>query len=238
MKRSAALFPIALALGEITLAPWASAQAQGSREEGPIEIEKCRTIDQPGSYKLVNNLTGHFDANGNCLVITAGFVTIDLSGFLISGGFTGTGILAAAGAGGIVVRNGSISGFDTGVDAGGSSIVEALRVVGNVFENDPASFGIKSGGIVKDNFVTGTGMAGISATGTVTGNVSSGNFHDGILVGPGSTVIGNTVDGNGRMGLVVTCPSNVTNNTAINNFESFNLNLLGDGCNNTNNVAP
>ena len=84
MKSSAALFPIALALGALTLAPWASAQAQDSRQEGPFEIEKCQTISNPGSYKLVNNLTFE-GTTGTPLQVTANFVTIDLAGFTISG---------------------------------------------------------------------------------------------------------------------------------------------------------
>jgi hypothetical protein len=89
MRRPAAFFPIALALAAITLAPVAGARADG-REEGPFEVEKCQTIDMPGSYKLVNDLT--FTATtGTCLLITADFVTIDLAGFTISraGGFPG-----------------------------------------------------------------------------------------------------------------------------------------------------
>jgi hypothetical protein len=69
----------------------------------------------------------------------------------------------------------------------------------------------------------------------VTGN------ERGILVGPGSTVIGNTVTGNGPVGgIFVACPSNVTDNTAVNNVSTAgpsNLILVGDGWNNTNNVA-
>ena len=81
MGTPASVFTIALALGPIILAPvGASARADG-REEGPFEIEKCQTIDKPGSYKLVNNLV----ATNDCLVITADFVTIDLAGFTISG---------------------------------------------------------------------------------------------------------------------------------------------------------
>jgi hypothetical protein len=37
-------------------------------------------------------------------------------------------------------------------------------------------------------------------------------------------------------GILVECPSNVTNNTAVGN--GTNLQLNGQGCNNTNNVAP
>lgn len=74
MRRPSAVFTIALALGAIILAPLAGARADG-REEGPREIERCQTIDKPGSYKLVNDLT--FSATtGTCLTITADSVTI------------------------------------------------------------------------------------------------------------------------------------------------------------------
>ena len=83
MRRPAELFPIALALGAMVLAPGA-----GAREEGPTEIERCQTISQPGSYVLVHNLT----ATGDCLLINADFVTVDLAGFAIIGSGTGTAI--------------------------------------------------------------------------------------------------------------------------------------------------
>ena len=47
--RPATIFPFALALGALILAPRPGAYAQDSRQEGPIEIEKCQTIDKPGS---------------------------------------------------------------------------------------------------------------------------------------------------------------------------------------------
>ena len=46
MSKPALVFSIGLALGVISLAPLAAAQSQASREEGPIEIEKCQTIEQ------------------------------------------------------------------------------------------------------------------------------------------------------------------------------------------------
>ena len=61
-----------------------------------------------------------------------------------------------------------------------------------------------------------------------------------MVIGTGSTVIGNTVTNTqafNHVGLFVDCPSNVTNNTAVNN-NGGNLTLNGNGCNNTNNVAP
>jgi hypothetical protein len=74
MRQPAALFPIALALGA-AIAPGPGAQA------APTPIRECQTIDQPGSYVLERNLT----ATGDCLVITANFVTVNLAGFALTG---------------------------------------------------------------------------------------------------------------------------------------------------------
>jgi hypothetical protein len=251
MKRPAAFLPIALALGAIIVAPRVGVQAQDSREERPIEIRKCQTIRQSGSYKLVNNLKIGPDAN--CLVITADFVTIDLAGFTITGGGSnalqgaGSGIVALSSSGnlvGIAVRNGSISNFANGVDlaSANGSIVEGLRVSG---DGAGTNVGIVANGIVRGNTVIGIfGIGpghgdGISATGTVTGNYVTGSRGAQIAVGQGSTVIGNTVGPapSADFGLVVDCPSNVTDNTATGSAAT-NLLLSGTGCNNTNNVAP
>jgi hypothetical protein len=219
------------------LAPVAGAQSQDARE-GPIEIEKCQTISHPGSYKLVNNLT-FTGPTGTCLTIAASSVAIDLAGFTISGpgGFPNfpTGIAAGNDTRGIAVRNGSISGFSTGVDLGGDgSMVEGLRVFGS---GCPCELGIAATGIVRGNTVVGIsglpgGGLGISATGIVTGNYVTGSRLVGISVGQGSTVIGNTALHNELFGIEVSCPSNVTDNTAEPNFR-----LVGTGCNNTNNVG-
>jgi hypothetical protein len=108
----------------------------------------------------------------------------------------------------------------------------------------PCERGIVAKGIVRGNTVSiasaPSGSVGISATGIVTGNYAFGNRSTGMAVGQGSTVIGNTVTdtfGGPGFGLVVECPSNVTDNTVVNN-QGGNLILDGNGCNNTNNVAP
>jgi hypothetical protein len=224
MRRPAAFFPIALALGATILVPEASA-----REATPIKA--CQTISKPGSYELANNLTAAVD----CLVITADFVTIDLAGFLISGGPDGQGISAPQGGTGIAVRNGSIAGFVNSVNLGSAngSIVEGLRVSGW-----REGTGIFARGIVKGNIAKGfSGLGtGIGATGTVTGNYASGVVV-GITVGQGSTVIGNTATDNADFGLLVTCPSNLTDNTAVNN-RNINLSLEGEGCHSEDNLAP
>ena len=248
MRRPAAFYSIVLALAAIILAPFAGARADG-REEGPTEIDKCQTISRPGSYKLVNNLTLNPGGPGPavCLQITANFVTLDLAGFTIrspgpGGPFNPWQAIAAGNdTTGITVRNGSISGFGVGVGLGGDgSIVEGLHVGGPC----PCDRGIVATGIVRGNTVSiasaPSGSVGIEATGIVSGNYAFNNRTTGISVGQGSTVIGNTVTGTfpgGGFGLVVACPSNVTNNTTVNN-SGPNLVLNGNGCNDTNNVAP
>jgi hypothetical protein len=246
MRRPAAVFTIALALGAMILVPRSLAQAQNAPEEGPKDIEKCRTIDKPGSYKLVNNLTFTGSA-GTCLNITADSVTIDLAGFTISGPgdpfATTTAIAAGNDRRGITVRSGSISGFREGVVLeGDGSIVEGLRVF------DCFVSGIVAKGIVRGNTAVGIfgfpGQGtGISATGTVTSNYVTGSRVGGIAIGQGSTVIGNTATGNfvsgtPGFGISVDCPSNLTDNTAVNNRPNFNLLLNGDGCHSEDNLAP
>jgi hypothetical protein len=236
--RRANLFALALPLGAMVV-PGSGAQAQ------PTAITACQTINNPGAYELEADLS----STGNCLVITANYVSIDLAGFTISGSpaspNSSTAILAMPPSGqvltGLAVRNGSISAFGTGVNLGsGDSIVEGLRVFGG----GPVQFGIIATGVVKDNIVVdiaglpGQGV-GISAAGIITGNYVTNSRNTGMEIGQGSTVIGNTVTDSfdPGIGISVSCPSNVTNNTAVNNHTA-NLVPNGTGCNDTNNVAP
>jgi parallel beta-helix repeat protein len=197
MYRIAVFFATALILGATTSVPVARAQTP---------ISACQTISQPGSYVLEKNLS----TTGNCLVITASFVTIDLAGFSISGTPSGTGILGQGTLKGIAIRNGSVSNFDNGIDLSNSSssIVEGLRVIDNYGGILASGSSIVTGNLVFDNHL------GIDATGTVSDNISSSN----------------------HVGIEVQCPSNVLNNTATNNL--LNLDLVGTGCNSVNNVAP
>ena len=57
---------------------------QSSRPALGNRISKCGTISKPGSYVLTRNLT----AIGDCLVVAANFVTIDLGGWVITGNGT------------------------------------------------------------------------------------------------------------------------------------------------------
>jgi hypothetical protein len=72
MRRAAALFPIAFALGAFVFASRAGAQEQGARE-GACEIEKGETVSKPASYQLVNNLTATCDCQLLDLTNVGGF---------------------------------------------------------------------------------------------------------------------------------------------------------------------
>ncbi len=202
---------------------------------GPTQIKSCGTLSEPGSYVVVQNLT----ATGDCLVIAADFVTIDLGGFTLTGnGTTGEGITdQLAGHVDVVVRNGTVTEFGFGVRiANGSRLtIEGVRAV----NNNALGMSIGTYSIVRGNTVSGNGSIGISVdTGSiVTGNVVSDNLDDGIAVQSGSTVSGNTSTDNGAHGIDVVCPSNVIGNTALGNTGT-NLNVVGVDCTLVDNLAP
>lgn len=220
----------------------------------PRSITKCQTIKQSGSYMLVDNLT----ADGDCLVVSADFVTIDLAGFAITGKGTGEGIKGDGTFRRVItIKNGAINNFADGIAFldGIQILVERMTVVGN------SGYGVTLGGtaIVKDSIISENEVDGINvgSRSVITGNTCSENKGSGIVVGNGSTVVGNTAGVNGNNGLVVLtgstvannttqvnsnfgiyvdCPSNVFGNTAT--FNGTNLFLSGGSCNSVNNVAP
>jgi hypothetical protein len=142
-------------------------------------IKKCTTIGKPGSYELTRNLT----ARGDCLVVAANFVTIDLSGWVITGdGSTGSGVTDQGNPRqGIAVRNGTITGFAVGVGLGstGGPVVEKVRA--------------------SDIEVTGIGASGGSA---VSGNIVSGLLaNNGIIAGRNSIISGNVASNSGNVAI-------------------------------------
>ena len=76
----------------------------------PTKLRECGEIDQPGSYVLTRNVT----TDGDCFVVTADDVTLDLGGWVITGTNNDrTGITDDAPRRNIAVRNGTITGFGT-----------------------------------------------------------------------------------------------------------------------------
>jgi hypothetical protein len=199
------------------------------------------TIDQPGSFFLVNNLT----ATGNCLRITAASVSIDLAGFAIVGNGSGTGVFSTSDLS--EVRNGIIQNFNIGVIAG---VVENVRAFANT------ATGIATQRRAKNNLAERNGDTGLSASGVIIENTAVANAGDGIFVRGrstvisnialdnggngisddigGSTMMSNVVSGNGGVGIFMRCPGVVAFNTSTSNDPGPNIFLPG-ACSTTQN---
>ncbi len=154
-------------------------------------------------------------------------------------------------------------GRPTGIITGSNSIVQSNMVGDNV----GMAIKVGSGSVVADNVVKdntganigeGHEISGICAfsgsqvvrnaiidndalaaqanSGSAVSQNSARNNGDGLRVNSGSTVNGNTVHRNTGFGLQVNCPSNVIGNAAVGN--GTNIALLGDGCNEADNLDP
>jgi len=201
-RRTHALLGVLLAIG----------LGASARQAAAItDIDACRIITHSGSFKLTKNLA----ANGDCLIVAAEFVTIDLNGHTITGNGTGVGVTDRLGFQGIVVRNGTLTNFGEGVNliASPFCVIERLRVINN------SRVGI----------LVGRGSI-------VSGNIAVGNASSGIIASAGSTVMGNIARENGGNGIQVTCPSTVTGNAATGN--SSNVRTFGSGCNTQDHLGP
>ncbi len=222
-------------------------------------IASCMTIENPGTYRLVNNLV----ATGDCIVLKANFVTVNLGGFRITGNGGGAGITNLGGfrLKGIEVRNGAVTHFSTGIslDSASQVLIQGIRVAKNT------GFGVwvSENAIVKDNLAAENGLDGlhigpqsivagntsvrnggsgivVAQASTVVGNVASLNSDSGIIVYGRSTVLNNTSASNTNFGISVDCSSNVIGNTTTGN--GINLMLspdihTGNVCNSVNNVT-
>ena len=184
----------------------------------PGDADTEFNISQPGSYYLTGNLNVTKDRG---IRVAQPGVTIDLNGFEIrrTGGSGGVGIDVAAAANTCKVRNGSVVGFNTGIesDAAEACSFEQLRVSFCSFiglRGGPAStihqveavrntvFGIigGSGARITDCTAHLNGGTGIVASGlavVVDRCVSTENGGDGIFAGEGSSVTRCTARSNG-----------------------------------------
>jgi hypothetical protein len=138
-----------LALVAIAFGSGAQAQTtinQNKAEAGGIVASDLPgfpiTIDRPGSYRLTGNLTVPTATHG--IVVTASDVTIDLNGFTIAGPITctttactpssggGIGVLQNSPYTGIVVRNGTVRGFQRGVFVNARAHIENLTATQHI----------------------------------------------------------------------------------------------------------
>jgi hypothetical protein len=133
-------------------------------------------INSSGSYFLAANLAVTTKTN-TAILVKANNVTINLNGFSISGlgaGSSGVGINASA-ATAIVIANGTITGYGTGITLGSNSTVEGVQILGNVADGIDVS---GSSCFVSNSVVSGNGGIGLDFADSTSGylnNVLNGN---------------------------------------------------------------
>lgn len=152
-------------------------------------------ISKPGSYYLSGNRTTT-DGSVSNIRITAADVTLDLRGFILSGGVQGVTIPSTEN---VEIRNGTIANVSTGVDTDGGS---GLRLIDlRVVSTD--SVGIESaaeGTQIDRCHVSDAGEHGIytNGAGSLITDCVVVNSGAGITVSEGSKVVRSTVRGGTR----------------------------------------
>ena len=183
----------------------------------PTNVNTCQTLSQPGSYVVNKNLA----SNGDCIVIASDFVTLDLDGFVITGGGQGTGAgvteLREQGFRGITVRNGTITNFAQAIALSRSTGVTVERIHATANADHAITVGDMS--TVRSSVAIANGRDGIrlGQRGLVTGSNAEENGGAGIRVNMGGNVIGNTVGRNKLSGISTVEGANVINNVSRNN---------------------
>lgn len=200
----------------------------------PTAVSCGQTLTQ--STLVLNDLLGCLE---NGLVIGAHGITIDLDGHTIGGAGLGAGILNN-GFDSVTVKNGTVSGFDTGVQLNAGS---ALNIIEDLAVQLNLEFGIAllnaddlaGGNIVRNNTVSGNGI-GIALSGG-TQNATIRNNEIAASMGAGMIVEGsnnnrleaNTIAASSDQGLLLTGASNNTiiGNTIFNVSDAAFLVELG-----------
>ncbi|MEM7217374.1 MAG: NosD domain-containing protein [Pseudomonadota bacterium] len=218
-----------------------------------IPFGACATAGptQSGRSFLLNQRIG--PVNGNCLVIDANNVTIDLNGFGIRGTGAGTGIRVQPGRTGVVIKNGTITNFDRGI-FGQQASVRVTNVSVNSTGTNTIDNGIELGfgsqvinsrvtgggsgilvagnALIASNVVRRSGngiVCGGSSTAPVGGcfvrdNQTEGADTDGILVfGAGGVIRGNTVVGSGDEGIAILGFGNLVQGNSVQQSGSIGL---------------
>ena len=215
-----------------------------ARAAGALNIDSCQTLSGGNTtYRLTADLT----SCGDCLVVAANKITIDLQGHSITNtGCPGlnAGISDEESAFDVItVKNGEVSGYGIGVFLGTSTRVSVLGVT----SHDNSNIGIFAGsqGLVKASEVYNNAAIGILVGDR--GQVQQCNAHHngdfGIFaLGNNCLITMNFANFNGFVG-IDTGPSNrctISYNTASNNAEAgidAGLLLRGSGHLVTQNIA-
>lgn len=190
------------------------AVAMPSMAHAVTNISACRTpVGSDGLYAVTQNLTNP-DNTAPCLTVTAGRVTIDLGGYVISGAGGSVGIATTQPF--LSVSNGTIRWFGTGIKANNQAGVKLDNLRVNASGSNGAVLGVNSQVTDCGFFGNGSGLV-IGDNCVVRGNRFSQNGPDGITAGSNCTIEDNVSQNNGGIGIWVNTNSLVTGNVSTNN---------------------
>ena len=209
-------------------------------------VSSCQTLSAPGNYFL----TGNLSATGDCLVIAAANVAIDLKGKTITGNGGGSGITDDGGDRDYaVIVNGKIRNFDTGINlhSSGSAIISNINASNNgsqgIFikeccntlnavtaNNNIAGIVIQSDDSsltnIQANGNSGGGILITSCCNTLVGATASNNTGIGVEMEDGdSFVVGSKVQKNSDIGVELTSGDNgvIQSTTSKNGGDGMDL---------------
>ena len=191
-------------------------------------VSSCQTLAAPGNYFLMNNL----NATGDCLVIGAANVAIDLKGKSIKGNGTGSGITD----GGVarkyaVIANGNISGFNDGVNlqASGNAIISNLNSSNNVAEGVIIGDCCNTLSAVTTNGNGDVGIVILSDDSNLTNIQANKNAAGGIFVTRCcNTLVGSTVSNNTGIGVEIEQDDSFVVNSKIQKNTGVGLEMVDD----------
>jgi parallel beta-helix repeat protein len=160
------------------------------------------TISSPGSYYFVEDIT----TAGNGITVNSSDVTIDLMGHTLTGG-TNNGISAPPGFENIVLKNGTVTGWQfSAVNFYNATHSQVINVVAR--DNGDIGIRVGPGGSVIDSEAIDNTSSGITAeaVSVVRGCRSKDNGAFGILARDSSLISECVVTGNGAAGITTGGP--------------------------------
>ncbi len=192
------LFVVAAMTGVVRGGPLDPPGAPASTGKGQISALPA-TINTPGSYIVTANLIG----SGTGITINASNVTIDFQGFTVAGpgsGSPGTGVNVPAAQKNVTLKNGTLSGWTSGVAAANTTYarIDGLAVMGAVSGPLGTGLSVGSHSIVQDCNVSGFSDVGVIASfSTVRDCVVTDNVNVGVFSSEGSYIYSNLIRNNG-----------------------------------------
>jgi len=195
----------------------------------PGDATSSFVITSPGSYYLIGNIIGTAGKHG--ISIRANDVTLDLNGFALIGGGTGScGVNVPHAQSGFHIHDGSVRGWkDGGVQAFAAvTLAEKLRLTDNA---GPAGLTVGNGSIVKD-CVASENIVGfrLPDRAQISDCIASVNLGDGFICTSFVSVSDCTSSRNGGNGFALEASCSVIRCTSTRNIPNGVGILAGPGC--------